>query len=112
MKAAYRQAVGMFGGENCRKVYNCFPRLSEYNVGYNCARSPSSLRLGSLDEVKEALRLKISSCQGLGDETACVTWFDPISLDELLRGGLDRYQCMLPLVQQFCWLNLRIHWRQ
>ncbi|KAK2197897.1 hypothetical protein BdWA1_000900 [Babesia duncani] len=75
MKAAYRQAVGMFGGENCRKVYNCFPRLSEYNVGYNCARSPSSLRLGSLDEVKEALRLKISSCQGLGDETACVTWF-------------------------------------
>ncbi|CDR97159.1 hypothetical protein, conserved [Babesia bigemina] len=135
LKRAYREAVSWFGSENYRKAFKCAPRVSVLQSDYRSIRSPLLMRMGTLDEVREALRLKIGGQQSLWDNCLGLTgvgefcgleavcFGDHIggkisvqgmnvyvsSLEDYVRKCLDSYTCMMPLLQQFCWLNLRIH---
>ncbi|KAK1933040.1 hypothetical protein X943_001932 [Babesia divergens] len=146
-KNAYRHAVSWFGSENYRKAFHCTPRMSMFQADYRMLRyvvprifsyhyrNPLLMRMGSVDEIREALRLQLCGQQSLWDHCLGLTGVGELSawqslcicehllskmsvqamniyitcIEECVRKCLDSYTCMMPLLQQFCWLNLRIH---
>eukprot|EP00371_Babesia_bovis_P002923 XP_001611570.1 hypothetical protein [Babesia bovis T2Bo] len=109
LKRAYRDAVSWFGSENYRKAFKCSPSTALLQSMGNTYRNPFLMRMGTIDEVREALRLKLGSQQSLWDNSLGLTGVDFTSIEDYVRKCLDTYTCMMPLLQQFCWITLRIH---
>ncbi|GFE53065.1 hypothetical protein BaOVIS_004690 [Babesia ovis] len=73
LKRAYRDAVSWFGSENYRKAFKCTPSIAVLQAGSHTFRNPFLMRMGTMDEVREALRLKIGSQQSLWDGSLGLT---------------------------------------
>ncbi|UVC49876.1 hypothetical protein MACK_003493 [Theileria orientalis] len=104
MRGAYRQAVKYFGSEHYRKAFRCTPIISILQADYRSRRNPVSLRVSSLEELREILRVRDSNPNSVTESFSSIT-----TIEDCLWRCLDNYQCMVPLLQQFSWLNLRIH---
>nr|BAN65143.1 hypothetical protein [Babesia bovis] len=73
LKRAYRDAVSWFGSENYRKAFKCSPSTALLQSMGNTYRNPFLMRMGTIDEVREALRLKLGSQQSLWDNSLGLT---------------------------------------
>nr|BAN64565.1 hypothetical protein [Babesia bovis] len=88
LKRAYRDAVSWFGSENYRKAFKCSPSTALLQSMGNTYRNPFLMRMGTIDEVREALRLKLGSQQSLWDNSLGLTGvgelcdWEPLCLSE------------------------------
>ncbi|KAK1444782.1 hypothetical protein BgAZ_106880 [Babesia gibsoni] len=90
-KNVYRHAVSWFGSENYRKAFRCAPRMSFLQVDYRMLRNPLLMRSGSLEEVREALRVSMTGQQAPWDNCLGLTGMDITSIEECVRKCLDSY---------------------
>nr|PVC53072.1 hypothetical protein MACL_00000346 [Theileria orientalis] len=125
MRGAYRQAVKYFGSEHYRKAFRCTPIISILQADYRSRRNPVSLRVSSLEELREILRVRDSNPNSVTESFSSITTIGELlplygdsflllhnlfsKFEDCIWRCLDNYQCMVPLLQQFSWLNLRIH---
>ncbi|XP_952465.1 uncharacterized protein TA12150 [Theileria annulata] len=109
MRNAYRQAVQFFGTEHYRKAFRCTPIISILQADYRSRRNPISLRLSTIEELRDVLRIRNINPNSITESFSSISTIDSSFLEESFWRCLDNYQCMVPLLQQFSWLNLRIH---
>ncbi|GIX61621.1 RNA cytidine acetyltransferase [Babesia caballi] len=95
LKRAYRDAVSWFGSENYRKAFKCAPRVGVFQADCRTFTNPFLMRMGTLDEVREALRLKIGgqpsvwdNCLGLAGVGELCSW-ESLCLDEHFLGKIS-----------------------
>ncbi|AFZ79115.1 hypothetical protein BEWA_019610 [Theileria equi strain WA] len=109
MKDIYRRAVQHFGSENYRKAFNCTPYLSILQADYRSRRNPISLRVGTIEELRETLKLQNSKPNAITESFSSVNTIESCLVEECFWRCIDGYKSMVPLLQQFSWLALRIH---
>lgn len=87
----FSHAVSWFGSENYRKAFHCTPRMSMFQADYRMLRyvvprifsyhyrNPLLMRMGSVDEIREALRLQLCGQQSLWDHCLGLTGVGELS---------------------------------